>query len=141
MKARTDSHVETVDISFVLRVISSVILWQFIKERSHSHVGTVAKLICVMFQIATHVKTVHYGEKPLYCGECGHMFGVKQNLSYHVKIVHEKQFSCRACGKKICLKSALTTHVKQDMRVWNNYLVGSAPKSLVRRQISSALWR
>ena len=38
--------------------------------------------------------TVHHGEKPLSCGEYGHMFGVKETLGYHIKTIHEKRFSC-----------------------------------------------
>ena len=83
--------------------------------------GEEKKLICnvctlafgVKKELTVHVKNNHKrGHHP--CKKCGKIFAGSSNLMNHIKIVHEgeKYFKCDYCGKGFGLSTDLKRHLK-----------------------------
>ena len=61
----------------------------------------------------THKSSVHAGEKPHKCAQCGQRFAQKCTLRNHIASVHtgEKPHACTQCGQRFTLKTNLKNHI------------------------------
>lgn len=69
--------------------------------------------------VQAHIKSVHHGERPFICEECGKAFGTKGSLKDH-QIIHsdERPFQCPHCPKKF----KTTARLKVNLYSFTDYI-------------------
>ena len=77
---------------------------------------TCKKGFCRDDALNTHLSTVHLQMKDFECSDCGKKFGIKANMTRHMRTQHStsaRLFTCDVCGYSTTLKSHLTPHARQ----------------------------
>ena len=100
------------DNSFIKR--TTIIPQICIKEEKLWPCHLCAKLLSDKSSLNSHLHSVHGGNKPFECAQCGQRFTKKSSLNMH-RLIHtgEKPFECLQCGEKFTRKSSLKSHCQR----------------------------